>query len=1206
MGTRRLKDKMLHLERWSEEVGCLPSKRSPVQLWWEVLPWISAVVPMKNMKWNEGEKVREEWDVGSRAGSSSGRGKKSWRAAETDGAGAVKKIRGEEQSDDDRIEASADGFAGYGKEAGGVGLSEQDSYRMDWAVKQKEMNWPRVCWERGQSNRGVERAACDGPSSFQRDVLGCVDNKDVERASSDSPSFSQRDGLGRVDNRPKSAGKEGQPSLIVSWASMPLKTILDDSVERASSDDPSSFQRDGLGRLDNRPTSAGREGQPTLAMSWAPLPLKTPLDEPVIKAMASIHHLHAEGWFAEENLVSGMVSTAVRGASESCSIADACLLEEVSRVVGALIEMEESCGPKAFLKEIEGELNGGRKGLRKRKRMWSRGGGLSVSPGNKNSGDDYGIVRSLGVGRCLEWGLNSRGATGGVFVVFWDNRVLQMVEMEVGGERRFLSKLGAIRGLWNELWCVVGDFNMIRFRSERSRGGRLSPTMRRFSEVIEEELRDLPLQGGMFTWSGGFNNPLKSRIDRGMRKGPTPFRFENMWLKEEGFKEITVKKQNAWNLMDFWDKEESVRALSLEEEEARKEAREMYKKWVLLEEVSWRQKSKEIWLKEGDRNTKFFHQMANVHKRKNQMNRVKVNESIDGLNFERLEEGDVEGLEKPFSKEEVFGALSGFCGEKAPGPDEKGEGGEGKAEDLKDFRPISLVGGLYKWLAKELANRMKAVLAKVISTSQNAFVEGWQIMDAMLVANEAIDSIVKSNRGAILCKLDIEKAYDYVDWSFLFAVLENMGFAERRCCWIKWCLSTVRFSIMVNGSPTGFFQSSRGLRQGDPLSPYLFVVLMEAFSCLLKRAVAGGFLSPCLVRGRRGLRANLEKSELIPVGRVENVEELADEFGYKVGKLPSTYLGMPLGAPFKCVAAWDGIEERFRKKLAMVVRIRLEQIQRDFLWGGGALEQKSHLTLWNQVIRGKYGEKRGEWRSCETREAYGVRLWKAISKMGHLVTPSFGFVVGDVSYKETWVNEVWTTEGERGGSWNPCFNRPFNDWELEEVERLFCCLEGKKVRVDEEDRVRWMESKDEVFSPKLSFFVWEASWGRVLTLDPLQKRGFFASRLLEIFDYLEFKMFVKSKKQDRVSKSSTESKYRAMSLACSKIIWLRGLLAELDFSETDPTPLHADNTSAIQITANPVYHERTKHIEISERKYIKGQKATKHIGSIHSSLSKNT
>jgi len=62
--------------------------------------------------------------------------------------------------------------------------------------------------------------------------------------------------------------------------------------------------------------------------------------------------------------------------------------------------------------------------------------------------------------------------------------------------------------------------------------------------------------------------------------------------------------------------------------------------------------------------------------------------------------------------------------------------------------------------------------------------------------------------------------------------------------------------------------------------------------------------------------------------------------------------------------------------------------------------------------------------------------------------------------------------------------------------------------------------------------------------------------------------------------SSTKSEYRAMSLACSEIIWLRGLLAELDFSETDPTPLHVDNASAIQITANPVYHERTKHIEV--------------------------
>ena len=66
-----------------------------------------------------------------------------------------------------------------------------------------------------------------------------------------------------------------------------------------------------------------------------------------------------------------------------------------------------------------------------------------------------------------------------------------------------------------------------------------------------------------------------------------------------------------------------------------------------------------------------------------------------------------------------------------------------------------------------------------------------------------------------------------------------------------------------------------------------------------------------------GLKVNMEKSELIPIGRVENVGELADEYGYKVGNLPSTYLGMPLGAPFKSIGVWDGIEERFKKRLAM-------------------------------------------------------------------------------------------------------------------------------------------------------------------------------------------------------------------------------------------------------------------------------------------------
>ena len=88
-------------------------------------------------------------------------------------------------------------------------------------------------------------------------------------------------------------------------------------------------------------------------------------------------------------------------------------------------------------------------------------------------------------------------------------------------------------------------------------------------------------------------------------------------------------------------------------------------------------------------------------------------------------------------------------------------------------------GALYKWLAKARANRLKGGLANVISKAQNAFVEGRQIMDAMFIANEAIDSILKSNEGVILCKLDIEKTYGHVEWSFSLSIMEKMGFGEK-------------------------------------------------------------------------------------------------------------------------------------------------------------------------------------------------------------------------------------------------------------------------------------------------------------------------------------------------------------------------------------------------------------------------------------------
>ena len=83
------------------------------------------------------------------------------------------------------------------------------------------------------------------------------------------------------------------------------------------------------------------------------------------------------------------------------------------------------------------------------------------------------------------------------------------------------------------------------------------------------------------------------------------------------------------------------------------------------------------------------------------------------------------------------------------------------------------------WLAKVLANRLKRVVGKVVFKAQRAFVEGRQILDAVLIANEAIDSVLKNNENGILCKLDIEKSYDNVDWYFLLAVMHKMGFGEK-------------------------------------------------------------------------------------------------------------------------------------------------------------------------------------------------------------------------------------------------------------------------------------------------------------------------------------------------------------------------------------------------------------------------------------------
>ena len=146
------------------------------------------------------------------------------------------------------------------------------------------------------------------------------------------------------------------------------------------------------------------------------------------------------------------------------------------------------------------------------------------------------------------------------------------------------------------------------------------------------------------------------------------------------------------------------------------------------------------------------------------------------------------------------------------------------------FRRISLCNTSYKILSKILATRLKKVMGRIISDTQGGFIARRQILDNIIIVQEAIHTSMEKKQQGMAIKLDMENAFDRVNHFFLFASMEKFGFSQRFIRWIKACISSPCIAPLVNGRPTKFFQATRGIRHGCPLSPYIYLMVDDSLS----------------------------------------------------------------------------------------------------------------------------------------------------------------------------------------------------------------------------------------------------------------------------------------------------------------------------------------------------------------------------------------
>jgi hypothetical protein len=271
------------------------------------------------------------------------------------------------------------------------------------------------------------------------------------------------------------------------------------------------------------------------------------------------------------------------------------------------------------------------------------------------------------------------------------------------------------------------------------------------------------------------------------------------------------------------------------------------------------------------------------------------------------------------------------------------------------FRPIALCNVIYKLLTKIIATRLKPILPFIISQEQSGYVEGRQILDSVILAHEVIHSLHSTKSPGMLLKLDLSKDFDKLSWSYLKSTLLAFGFEPNWISWIINLTSSALFSILINGVPSRPFSPTRGIRQGDPLSPFLFIIMAEGLSRTIKAAISDQSLSGLTPHGfsppishsqfvddlllmgvptareairiksiitlfceASGMEVNLSKSQVFFFNTPPEIQNhLTLLLGFTRSTLPSTYLGIPLiDNPLRNLS-WESLLSKFCKRLSL-------------------------------------------------------------------------------------------------------------------------------------------------------------------------------------------------------------------------------------------------------------------------------------------------